>query len=78
MKSHLHSALPALPALEHPRGTVKFCARDGVLSRHKHDVKTSMDRNGNQHDPDRGATVEIKGVGETEAKAPAGGLARVS
>jgi len=58
------------PSVSDPKGSVKFCVKDGVLAKCEFKVSGKVTFNGNERDGDRTATVEIKEVGSTKLEVP--------
>ncbi len=66
------------PEISGAAGTVKFWAKDGVLSKYEYNLKGSMNFNGNERQLDRTTTVEIKDVGTTKVEVPAEAKSKMS
>jgi len=58
------------PAISNAKGSAKFWAKDGVLTKYEFKLSGKMDFNGNEIDMDRTSTVEIKDVGTTKVEVP--------
>jgi hypothetical protein len=58
------------PEISGAKGSVKFWAKDGVLSKYEIKVQGSMTVNGNAREVDRTTTVDIKDVGSTKITVP--------
>ena len=58
------------PQVSNAKGNVKFWIKDGVLSKFEHQVKGSVNFNGNDVDVDRSTVIEIKDVGSTKVVVP--------
>jgi len=58
------------PEISGAKGSVKFWAKEGVLSKYEFKLQGKMSFNGNESDVDRTTTVEIKDVGTTKVTVP--------
>ena len=58
------------PEISGAKGSVKFWAKEGVLSKYEFKLQGKMSFNGNDTDVDRTTTVEIKDVGTTKVTVP--------
>lgn len=58
------------PEVSNAKGSVKFWAKDGTLSKYESRVQGTVTFNGNDRDVDRTTTVQIKEVGSTKVEVP--------
>jgi hypothetical protein len=58
------------PEISGAKGSVKFWAKDGVLSKYEYKVQGTVSFNGNDRNVDRTTTVEIKNIGSTKVEVP--------
>jgi hypothetical protein len=59
------------PQVKEAKATVKFWAKDGVLSKMQYHVEGVINFNGDDRDVDRTTTIDIKDVGSTKLDVPA-------
>jgi hypothetical protein len=58
------------PEISGAKGSVKFWAKDGLLSKYEIKVQGKVSFNGNDRDVDRTTKVEIKDIGSTKIEVP--------
>ena len=58
------------PAVNNPKGSVKFWVKDGVLTKYQFKVEGTINRDGDDVKVGRTTTVEIKDVGTTKVIVP--------
>jgi hypothetical protein len=58
------------PPPKNAKGSVKFWLKDGQLTKYEHNLKGTVNFNGEDRDVDRTTTTEIKAVGTTKVEIP--------
>jgi hypothetical protein len=58
------------PTVSHPKGSVKFWVKNGLLTKYEFNLQGTVSFNGNDFDVNRTTTVAIKDVGSTKITVP--------
>jgi hypothetical protein len=69
---------PNAPEISGAKGSVKFWAKDGVLTKYEIKVQAKVSFSGRENDVNRTVTIEIKDVGSTKVQVPDDAMKKLS